>query len=141
MCPRIKKTAQRLMLLSSLLLIACQPNNNSAPTNETCLQLNAEQAGKQIVAIYRTAIADTTMLLKNQPDGKTIETQFDEMLTAWQLQLLQVGQHVAVMEDEEKKTSGTSRPSRAHEHAIQRRSQTTVYGIFTTYFPLPQHPS
>ncbi len=103
MNPRIKKIAQRLMLLSSLLLMACQPNNTPTPTKETCMQLNAEQAGREIVAIYRTAIADTTMLLKNQPDATTIENQFDGLLTTWQQQLLKIGQHVVVMEIEQKK--------------------------------------
>lgn len=97
----IKKTTQLMIVLSGLLLMACQQDSN--PTTEaTCMKLSAQQAGEQIVGIYRTAITQTAKLVKNQPDAETIAAQFDVLLDNWQQKLLNIGQHVMVMNDAEK---------------------------------------
>ena len=66
------------------------------------MQLNAEQAGTQIVAIYREAMHKSTQLVQNHPDANTIEPQFDDLLYEWQTKLLTIGQHVMVMTGTEK---------------------------------------
>lgn len=66
------------------------------------MKLTAQQAGDQIVGIYRTAITETAKLLENQPSANSIEPQFDALLDTWQQELLSIGQHVMTMNDAEK---------------------------------------
>ncbi len=99
----IKVPIQLLMLLGGFVLMACQQDSLPATKENACKQLSAGQAGQQIVSIYRTAIAQTTLLVQNQPAAKVIERQFDQQLVTWQQQLLQIGQHVYAMNETQKK--------------------------------------
>ena len=65
------------------------------------MQLTAEQAGTQIVEIYRLAMDETNRLTKDQAAAETIEAEFDALLVTWQTDLLHIGQHVAAMDSAE----------------------------------------
>lgn len=66
------------------------------------MQLTAQQAGNQIVEIYRKAMDETNRLTKNQAAPGTIETEFNSLLETWQTELLLIGQHVLLMTGAEK---------------------------------------
>lgn len=125
----LKTTAQQLMLLSGLLLMACQQGSNPTTTEATCMKLTAQQAGEQIVDIYRTAITETAKLVENQPDAATIEAQFDALLNRWQKKLLSVGQHVMVMNGAEKSQveSAITKVHMEMQYNEQAKQQFTAY--------------
>ena len=95
------KTTQFMILLSGFLLMSCQ-QDSQITQGELCMHLTAEQAGTQIVEIYRKAMDETNRLTQNQAAPETIEAEFDALLEAWQTELLLIGQHVIVMTEAEK---------------------------------------
>ncbi|MCX7543849.1 hypothetical protein [Marinicella gelatinilytica] len=93
----IQLTTQLMIVLSGLLLMACQQDSNPTTTEATCMKLSAQQAGTQIVEIYRKAMDETNRLTKNQAKPESIEAEFNALLKTWQTELLLIGQHVMVM--------------------------------------------
>ena len=98
----IKVTTQLVVLLSGFLLMACQSDSNQTLAEEKCMKLTAQQAGDQIVDIYRKAMDETNRLTQNQALPETIEAEFNSLLENWQTELLHIGQHVMVMDGAEK---------------------------------------
>lgn len=91
-----------MIVLSGLLLMACQNDSTQTTTEETCMQLTAQQAGTQIIEIYRKAMDETNRLTQDQAAAETIKAEFNALLESWQTELLLIGQHVMVMTGSEK---------------------------------------
>lgn len=98
------------------------------------MQLTVQQAGSQIVDIYKEAMVETAKLVKNQPDANTIKAQLDDLLSAWQTELLTIGQHVMIMgEAEKKQVEAAIRKAQADmQYNEQGKQQFTAYsqGVF-----------
>ena len=90
-------TTQLMIVLSGLLLMACQNDSTQTTTEETCMQLTAQQASTQIIEIYRKAMDETNRLTQDQAAAETIKAEFNALLESWQTELLLIGQHVMVM--------------------------------------------
>jgi hypothetical protein len=68
-----RKATQLLVMLSGFILLDCQNDNTPKIAEQTCMKLSTQQAGAQIVEIYRLAMNETNRLTKNYSESYTIE--------------------------------------------------------------------
>ena len=104
-----KHTTQLLVIIGILMMTACGGketgeeviSSTNQSNNSSCKKLSPEQAGEQVVAIYRKAMKETVDLLKNKPDAASVEKTFNTSLENYQNQLLKIGQHVMTMNSQQ----------------------------------------